>query len=232
VAILILLGAVLGPYGAGVLSARVLAALDPVVPAALAALGVLVSASAGMSAFANGTALTRRIEIALVAAGAVLVAAFQERAFLPAIAALLQTTVLAATVAAAAWLILRRSDSDIEQRIVTLAAVVLLAGTADALSGSPLFCGFVAGMFWRYARGPAGDLIMRDLTHVRPPVVALVLVIAGARVELPAPAFAAALAAVAALWIWSRRPWSDERLPAMRIGLITVASVLMAARLA
>lgn len=233
--ILILLGAVLGPRGVGVLSDGVLAALDPLVPAAIAALGVLVSEGAAIRELVRRRAVVRGLEVSLVAGGGVFLAVFREQALLPAATLLLQLVVLTAMVAAAAWLLLRRSVSDIEQRVVTVAAVVLLAGTADHVLLSPLFCGYVAGVFWRTARGPAAELVMRDLHYVRQPLAAVVLVMAGARVEISptigAAAAGGALLLAAGALLWKRHGSPTDGASGIPTGVVAVASALMFARI-
>jgi hypothetical protein len=232
--ILILLGAVLGPRGVGVMSDRVLGALDPLVPAAIAALGVLVSEAVGVRELVRRRTVARGLDVALVGGGGALLAVLREPAPLSTATLLLQMTALTAMIAAAAWLLLRRSASDIEQRVVTVATVVLLAGTADHLRLSPLFCGYLAGVFWRTVPGPAAELVVRDLTYVRQPLVALVLVVTGARVEL-SPAIGAAAGGMALLfaigsWMWKPSGSLVDRAVEVPTGVIAVASALTLVR--
>lgn len=246
--LLIMLGAALGPRGVGVLSEHALSAIDPLIPAALAAFGVLlgqaiggrdeisrrillgalsegaltiVAVSAGMAAaaawlqitalpvalFAVAVALcaasssrppaaergdafhitgqTAAIDdVVLVIGGGVLLAVLREQTIAQALLILVQLCVLAAVVALAAWLLLARPVSDTEQRVFTLATVLLLGGAAEYLSLSALLSGLIAGVLWRRVRGATSDVVRRDLDHVRQPLVALVLIVAGARVEL------------------------------------------------
>jgi len=93
-----------------------------------------------------------------------------------------QASVVALTMALAAWLLVAQASSDSEQRVFTLGSLLLLGGAAEYLSLSALLAGFVAGAFWNFAGGPACDHIRRDVYHVRHPLVVLLLVIAGARV--------------------------------------------------
>lgn len=231
--LLILLGAVLGPHGTGAVSDRVLAALDPLAAAALAVLGALIADDAPLRDRASRRSARRSLHVLLVLGSVVLLAAYRERALLPTLVLLTAVSVFTAMVAAAAWLLLRRSPSDVEQRVVILAAVVLLAGTADALSLSSLFCGYAAGLFWRATRGPALELLIRDLSYIRQPAVAFVLVVSGARAEV-SPAFglaAAGCALVVLVGIWR---WKQDAAAAgdMRIstGVVAVAVALTLVR--
>jgi len=75
------------------------------------------------------------------------------------------------------------------ERLKQLAAArdddLLLGGAADYLALSALLGGLVAGLFLGRAGGPARDAISRDLLQFHRPLVALVLLVAGARVDLP-----------------------------------------------
>ena len=98
-----------------------------------------------------------------------------------------QSVVLAMLVAVAAWLLLRRTASDTEQRIFGVSSLLLVGGIADYLSLSALLSGLVAGLCWRVAGGPAAESIRRDVGYLSHPLAVLLLVMAGARVSsLPA----------------------------------------------
>lgn len=235
--LLLVLGAVLGPHGVGVLSERALAVVDPAIPAALAALGALLGLAIG-----GGEILHRRLlsgttaEAVLVIGGGVLLAVVREPTASSALTLVLQLCGLAVVVALAGWLLLTGAASDTEQRVFTLATVLLLGGAAEYLSLSALMSGLVAGAFWHRARGPAGELIRRDLAHVQPPLIALVLVVAGAQVEV-SPAIAVAAVGYAALTAgatlagaWMRRGGASPRAPvgqaAIAPGVLGVALAL------
>jgi hypothetical protein len=247
--VLLLVGAALGRHGLAVLGDGTLSLLDPVVPVALAAFGVLIAFEIGATPWSRGRDLTAAsvegliagavvtagtlalaplviestignrwvLAIALgvcastssalasstatrssgarmvdmdavlpIVAGGVAMAAMREQAFLPALSITAQVVGISLTVATAGWLLLARTGSDTEQRVFSVAMLLLLGGVADYLSLSALMAGLVAGAFWHVAGGTARESIRRDLAHVHHPLVALILVVAGARTEFTA----------------------------------------------
>jgi hypothetical protein len=257
--VLLLVGAGLGRHGLAILGESTLSLLDPVVPVALAALGVLVafevgSASwnrsrvlvaaslqgllaaavviAGMQALAPllidtpiadswvlaialgvcastssalaGSAGARSsiarvgdLDVVLpIVVGGLLMAALREQAAVPALLIAAQVAGIALTVAAAGWLLLARTGSETEQRIFSAATLLLLGGVADYLSLSALMAGLVAGTFWHLVGGAARESIRRDLSHLHHPLLALILVVAGARTE-----FTPGIAGVAIVYV-------------------------------
>lgn len=86
-------------------------------------------------------------------------------------------------VAMAGWLLVSDVASDSEQRVFALGAPVLVAGIAEHLAQSALMAGFVAGVFWNVAAPHVRQRIARDVRHVQHPLVVLLMLIAGARVE-------------------------------------------------
>lgn len=233
----LVLGAALGPHGAAILSPDVLAFLDPAMPVALVALGVLIGIGIGghyrvdgrvIRAATSGSAVT----IALVAAGMFLIAstwgAFEGlsswfpalvlgicaassqveriadpadvlpillggvalavvRDASPAAALLLvvQACAVGLVVVTAGWLLLSRSISETEQRVFAIALLLLLGGAADALSVSALLTGLTAGVFLEWVGGLTRDSIRRDVLRIQHPLLVLVLLVTGARIELP-----------------------------------------------
>lgn len=103
----------------------------------------------------------------------------------PALAASIlgQSIVLTLMVAVAGWLLVSTVASDSEQRVFALGALLLIAGLAEYLALSALLGGFVAGVFWNVAAPRVRERIARDIRHVQHPLVVLLLLIAGARVE-------------------------------------------------
>jgi hypothetical protein len=118
----------------------------------------------------------------IVAAGVAL-ALLREPSPLDATVLAVQACGVAVVIAGAGWLLLTKSQSDAEQRIFVLALLLLLGGAADYLSLSALFTGFVAGVALDRAGGPAREYLRRDVLHVQQPLVVLVLLVTGARVE-------------------------------------------------
>ena len=249
VALLLVAGLVFGPRGLSLLSPAMLSLLNPVVPVALAALGVLVGlgvgdrrpddrrvfAAAGLDAavtmlvvsagigvigfaamssivrpfwtlvLASGicaatsltlptgnpleprTTATRMIELGVllpIVAGALLLASLRAGSSLGAVALVAQASGVTLALAAAGWLLLTRVSSETEERILAVSALLLVGGVADALSLSALFGGLVAGVFWRYAGRHPRATISRDVLFVQHPLLVLVLLVAGARVDL------------------------------------------------
>ena len=249
VALLLLAGLAFGPRGLALLSAPVLSLLDPVVPIAVAALGVLVGLSVGdrrpgdLRVFAAASLGTTAIAVVVsgglavvallqtpsltaaswmlilagglcaassltlpaadpleprpvaarivgvgvlipILAGGFLLAQLRQGA--PAAAGLLmaQASAVILALAAAAWLLLSRASSETEERVFAVSALLLVGGVAEALSLSALFCGLIAGCFWRYAAGAPRDSISRDVLFVQHPLLVLVLLVAGARADI------------------------------------------------
>jgi hypothetical protein len=98
-----------------------------------------------------------------------------------------QTLLLALTIAVAGWLLVSRTSSVTEERVFAIGALLLLGGAAAYLSLSALFAGFVAGLFWHAAGTEARDRITHDLGYLQHPLIALLLIVAGARVSLSTP---------------------------------------------
>lgn len=124
--------------------------------------------------------------VAPLVAGGLVLAWVREGAMMPALSIALQSVLLALVIAVAGWLLLTRSAFDTEGRILGAATLLLLGGLADYLSLSALLSGFIAGVFWRIAPGHAGEWLRGDVRHVLHPLVVLMLVIAGARLQITA----------------------------------------------
>jgi len=251
--ILLLIGAALGPSGLEVLTPRVLSAIDPAVPVALAALGVHVAMQAELVSPALGT---RRLAAAALAAlvtalvvsggllwllagslreapvhawlialsggvaaglslssmaapasesgdgnggryleavpalllGALLLTWVREGEWADALRTLAASTMLPILVAAAAWLLMTRQASEVEGRIFSLAALLLVGGLADYLSLSALYGGMVAGFFWRATAGQVSEAVVRDVGYMRHPLTVFLFIVAGARTTASADA--------------------------------------------
>ena len=248
VGLLLTAGILLGPQGINLLSTSTMPFLSPIVPVALAALGVLVglnfgdgrrvndrtfgtalilaaltmvAVSAGLGllawtsvtfvepvsilAFAGGicaaTSLTlptgpsleprseatRIIETAVllpILAGALMLVWLRAGAPDSSLVLLGQSSGVTLALAAAGWLVLTRASSPTEERVFALSALLLIGGAAEAMAQSALFAGAAAGVFWRYASGRPRETIGRDVLFVQHPLLVLVLLVAGARVEL------------------------------------------------
>jgi hypothetical protein len=130
---------------------------------------------------------THRLElmIAIVAGGLVL-AWIREGSLAEATLLLGQMAALPIVVALAAWLLLTPTASEAEQRIYTLASLLLLGGLADFLSLSALFSGMMAGVLWRLVPGAVGDAVLRDIAHLRHPLAAFLMLVVGAHMTMTA----------------------------------------------
>lgn len=95
-----------------------------------------------------------------------------------------QATLLALTIAVAGWLLISRTSSDTEHRVFAIGTLLLIGGAAAHLELSALFAGFVAGSFWNAAGSVARERIERDLRYLHHPLIALLLFVAGARLDL------------------------------------------------
>ena len=93
--------------------------------------------------------------------------------------------VVAIAIAFAGWLLISQTSSESEQRVFAIGALLLLGGAAAHLEVSALFAGLLAGVCWNAAGGAARDQIGRDMRYLQHPLVVLLLVVAGARLEIP-----------------------------------------------
>lgn len=223
---LLALGVVLGPSGLGALTPQLLSLVDPAIPVAFTALGVLaaletasrpqgarghvinglqdVGAAAVLAGVmvALGMALAldreRLYPVALITAtcalatrvrlGAlpILLGAFSVAwvgGFTLAAWTISNTVLVSAGCAVIGWLLLRH-ESIAEQRGAAVAILLLIGGAADYLSVSALLGGLAAGACWRLMGGTIRESIRREVTHLRHPVLAILLLTAGARAEL------------------------------------------------
>lgn len=252
VALLLVAGIALGPQGINLLTPAALSLLDPVVPVALAALGVLVGLGVGdrraddrrvLAAACLDTAVTMLVVSVGIAAvalaegstvarpfwalvltsgicaatsltlptgnpleprsvvarvtefgvllpivvGGIVLASLRAGSSLGAVALVAQASGVTLALAAAAWLLLTRASSETEERVFAVAALLLVGGVADVLSLSALLGGLVAGVFWRLAGRQPRATISRDVLFVQHPLLVLVLLVAGARID-PSPA--------------------------------------------
>lgn len=246
---LIVLGVALGPSGLGVLTPQLLALVDPAIPVALAALGVLAGLELRVPASAElrGSVTVVMVDLAVAAAvagSAALVALGLgvERGPVWAVAAVTgicalaarssnqifpillgglslawmrgqspmalwivgNTVVVAIGCAIAGWLMLRRPSSDNEQRAVAVAILLLIGGAADYLSVSALLGGLAAGLCWRMMGQSVREPVRRDITYLRHPVLAVLLLTAGARIEITIVALGVGIGYAAARAVLSR----------------------------
>lgn len=287
---LLLIGIAVGMHGLGLLSPAVLSFLDPAMPVALVAIGVLIGlrvrtrrtgegrllAAAGVDALLTTAVVFGGIVflapgwgasegfpywfLALVLAvcaasastdvllpiviGGIALALLRDPSPAGALLLAAQACAIALVIAGAGWLLLTKSRSETEQRVFAIALLLLLGGAADYLSLSALLSGLVAGVFLELAGGPARDYVRRDVLHVQHPLLVLVLVVTGARVDV-AYAWLGLAAAYLALatagtyaggWMAARiagaRVRRDAALPLLSPGILGVAFALNVLRAA
>lgn len=91
---------------------------------------------------------------------------------------------IAVLVALVAWLLLTQTAAESEQRVFVIGTLLLLGGAAAYLRLSALFLGLVAALCWNASGEEARDVVARDTRYLQHPLMVLILVDAGARVEL------------------------------------------------
>jgi len=94
-----------------------------------------------------------------------------------------QAAAIAIAIAAATWLLVTGTTAEGEPRVFAVGGLLLLGGAAAHLSLSALFAGLVAGAFWRAMAPSALEGITGDIRYVQHPLVVLLLVVAGARLD-------------------------------------------------
>jgi hypothetical protein len=247
VVLVLFLGAALGPSGLAVLTPPVLSVIDPVLPVAVAALGILAAleftrpaapnrwpllGKASLESMLTGVLVVIGIRLVLPVAGgldaanawiiaivvgvcasmsstvpehdshrtratmarlrdldavlpavigALVLASLRTISPLASLSLTVQATILALLVATTAWLLLADTTTLTEQRVFSIATLLLLGGIADYLSLSALMGGMLAGLLWGYIGGVTRDCIERDVGYLRHPLVVLMLLVAGAR---------------------------------------------------
>jgi hypothetical protein len=95
---------------------------------------------------------------------------------------LLLTLLAGVGVAIAGWLLLERANRA-ERGLFVAGSVLLLAGVAARLGTSPLLTGCSAALIWRWAPGTTDRVTARDLRVLQHPLVALLLITAGAMIQ-------------------------------------------------
>jgi hypothetical protein len=98
------------------------------------------------------------------------------------LAIVVQTAVIAAMIAVAGVLLVTETASENEQRVFVIGTILLLAGAAAHLQLSELFTGLVAGIVFKRFHAVASLRFERDLRYLQHPLVALLFLVAGARV--------------------------------------------------
>ena len=107
-----------------------------------------------------------------------------------------QSTVIAILIALAGRQLIARTAEESEQHVFVAGALLLLGGTAAYLSMSALWIGFAGGLTWRLTGGAGLERTERDFGYLQHPLVVLLLLVSGARLQITAPALG-----IAALYI-------------------------------
>ena len=121
--------------------------------------------------------------LALIA-GAAVVAAVHQRNGFEIVGVLALTALVGLLAGLAGWLLFERAHSDAERGVFVLGALALVGGAADYVQCSPLLAGMIAGFAWRWLPGHADRIIRTDVSRFQHPLVLLLLVVAGALVDL------------------------------------------------
>jgi hypothetical protein len=173
---LLLMGVALGPNGLNLLTPSVVLLLDPIVAMALAMVGVFVGLNLDLS--------RPRIDaaIAMAALGGAAVIFSREASALVLLLITLAMAAIALIVAFAGWLLVGQTDSEREQQVFVIGALLLIGGAAAYLSLSALFAGLFAGILWSAAGDLARARIVKELDYFQHPLVVLLLLVAGASI--------------------------------------------------
>lgn len=123
-------------------------------------------------------------DILPIAIGGVVLAAMRETGLSAVIGLILQGGCIALTIAWAGSLLVAQTSSDVEQRTFAVGTLLLLGGAAAYLSLSAIWFGLLAGALWNMTGSMARDRIIRDVRYLQHPLVALLLLVAGARWEI------------------------------------------------
>jgi hypothetical protein len=93
--------------------------------------------------------------------------------------------VIAASVLAgsAGWMLFERARGEAERGAFVAGTLALLGGVAAYTGMSPLLGGAVAALVWTWSPGGADRVIAAELRKLQHPLVALLLVIAGATIQ-------------------------------------------------
>jgi hypothetical protein len=95
----------------------------------------------------------------------------------------LLTVVAAIAAGTAGWLLFERARGAPERGVFVTGTVLLLGGIGAYLGSSPLLSGCVAGLIWVRTPGAADRIIGADLRRLQHPLVALLLIVAGASIQ-------------------------------------------------
>jgi hypothetical protein len=173
---LLLLGVAVGPNGLDLLTPSVVLLLDPIVAMALAMIGVFVGLNIDVSRPRLDAA------IAMAALGGAAIIFSREASPLAQVLITLAMAGIALIVAFAGWLLIGQTESEREQQVFVIGALLVIGGAAAYLSLSALFAGLFAGILWSAAGDLARARIVKELDYLQHPLVVLLLLVAGASI--------------------------------------------------
>jgi hypothetical protein len=116
--------------------------------------------------------------------GAVALASIQDTDLGRAVWTAGQGGLVALVMAVAGWLLVVYTPAESEQHVFVVGTLLLLGGAAAYLSASALFAGLVAGACWSFAGGAARGSLDRALSYLQHPLIILLLLVAGARLQV------------------------------------------------
>lgn len=104
----------------------------------------------------------------------------------PAAALLLvaQSSLVVLLATLAGRILVAHASTESEEHVFVAGTLFLLGGTAAYLALSALWIGFLCGWAWRFAGGVALERLERDLRFLQPSLIVLLLIVAGARLQL------------------------------------------------
>lgn len=180
-------------------------------PASTAAAPWLLALVVGICASASSTAADRSADrgsrgaarigdlddVLPILLGVLALAFIRQGSMLAAARLSAEAVLIALAIAAAGWLLVSETSSESEQRVFAIGALLLLGGAAAHLSLSALFAGLVAGAFWNLTGSFAAERISGDVRYLQHPLIVLLLLVAGARLDLSTGAAGLAVVYVA-----------------------------------
>lgn len=175
-ALFLLAGMGLGPYGLNVLSSSVLVLLDPLIAMALAMLGVFI----GLGTHLRQPRLTTPAVLAVLSG--IATAAVRDSSPIVLGLIILGIAGVAIVVAFAGWLLIGQADSEREQQVFVIGALLLLGGAAAYALLSAVFAGLLAGIVWRSGGELARARIVQHLDYFQHPLIVVMLLVAGASI--------------------------------------------------
>ncbi|MEQ1760233.1 MAG: hypothetical protein ABL986_18100 [Vicinamibacterales bacterium] len=156
----------------------------PMVLGMAAASSLIVPVRRAIDASAASTATLEAEALVSVVVGGLLLAFARQGALLGTLAWFAQACIVVAILGVAGLLLLSKSVALAERRVFAVATLLLVGGAADSLSFSALLGGACAGLLWKAWGGLSRDSLHSDMLYALHPLIALVLVVAGARTEV------------------------------------------------